>query len=184
MGFKGSTRVTVGAATGAALAGLALVAWGILRNHLPAALGGTCVTLTAMTALALTLIRSWIVDTSEARRALAAAQREAQARKDTYLAAQAALENEQARLNRDMAAERRRIAATLITERTAMEAAFEERRATLIAETTEAAFLMFHNGKFAPDTDATSGRLIQFPRKDQEAVPHAERSREHGNVGP
>lgn len=185
MDFRGSARVAITAAAVTGLEGLALLAWGILRAALPAAVGGSCLTLCAMIGFSLVLIRSWVVDTRDVRQALAAAQRQAQARADTYLAAQAALENEQARLNRDMAEERRRIAATLIREREAMEAEFEERRATVIAESIEAAFHMFHNGKFAPDTSST-GRLIRFPRQEHQsaATPQPERSREHGVVGP
>lgn len=140
--------------------------------------------MTALILTSLVLIRRWIVDTSEERRTLAEAQREAQAEKSRYIAAQAALENEQGRLNRDMATEQQRIAGQLIAERKAMFAEFEERKAALIAETMEATFRMFHNGKFAPEETSRQCNLIQFPGQQPEPLPERERSRGHGVVGP
>ena len=166
------------------LAGFALTARGVLRSDLDNAVGGTCLTLVAVTTIALACVRRWIVDTREERRILAAAQREAERERSRYFAAQAALENEQGRLNRDMAAERQRIAAQLVKEREAMRIEFEEKRADLIAETMEATVRMFHAGKFAPETAAT-GQLIHFPKQDPAAqATERARSREHGVVGP
>ncbi|WP_159056578.1 hypothetical protein [Streptomyces yokosukanensis] len=139
--------------------------------------------MTALTLLALTLIRYWIVNTREERRILAAAQREAQAERTRYIAAQAALECEQGRLNRDMTMARQSMAGDLLAEREAMRDHFEEKRAELISETMEATFRMFRDGKFAPDTSPVTGQLIRFPRQEQAAVQHG-RSREHGIVGP
>lgn len=179
MYLAGSTRNT--AATGAAvtLGGLATVIHGIIRNNPAHSAGGGFVALAGLTVIALVVLHQWITDTRDERRALAAAQREAQGRKDTYLAAKAALENEQGRLNRDMAAERANLDARLKAEREAVAADFEERRAALIAETMEATLLMVHNGSLAPQPSA---KLIQFPHQQTERQP--ERSREHGVVGP
>lgn len=179
MYLAGSTRNT--AATGAAvtLGGLATVIHGIIRNNPAHSAGGGFVALAGLTVIALVVLHQWITDTRDERRTLAAAQREAQGRKDTYLAAKAALENEQGRLNRDMAAERANLDARLKAEREAIAADFEERRAALIAETMEATLLMVHNGNLAPQPSA---KLIQFPHQQTERQP--ERSREHGVVGP
>lgn len=181
MDLTGGTRVTAGAAGAAMAAGLAVILYGTLRDDLARALGGTCLTLTALTVLALALIRRWVVDTRDERRILAAAQREAVAERSRYFAAQAALEIEQGRLNRDMAAERAGLAARLKAERDAIAADFEERRATLIAETMEATLLMVRNDKLAPQPSA---KLIRFPHQQAEQQPERERSREHGVVGP
>ncbi|MDL5205064.1 hypothetical protein [Streptomyces sp. ALI-76-A] len=172
-----------GAAGTAVVGGLSVVVYGTIVDDLPRTLGGTCLTLTALTLLALILIRNWIVDTRDERRILAAAQRETVAERSRYFAAQAALENEQGRLNRDMAAERAGLAARLQAEREALAAEFEERRATVIAETMEATFRMFHDGKFAPGVPEQS-KVIQLREHQQQRHPERERSREHGVVRP
>jgi hypothetical protein len=182
MDLTAGTRAT--AATGAVIlaGGTLALLHGIIRHDLARTLGGTCAFLTALTLIALALIRKWTTDTGEERRVLAATQREAQARKDTYLAAQAALENEQGRLNRDMAAARASLAAQLQAEREAMEAAFEERRAQLISETTEAVVQMIRGGKLSP-TPQAQPKVIQL-RDHQQRRPERERTREHGGVAP
>lgn len=185
MDLTGGTRVLAGTAGAALASGLAVVLYGTLRDDLARALGGTCVTLTALTVIALILIRQWIVDTSEERRALADATRRAADVRDRYVASQAALECEQTRLTRDRATERYADAALLKTEREAMAADFETRRGNLIAETMEATLLMFQGGKFNPEATG-AGNLIHFPKQHPEVDPEVsrERSREHGGVGP
>lgn len=181
MYLAGRTRNTAAAGAAVTLGGLTTVIHGIISNNPAHSAGGGFLALAGLTVIALTVIHQWITDTRDERRALAAAQREAQGRKDTYLAAKAALENEQGRLNRDMAAERASLAARMKTEREAMAADFEEQRAALIAETMETTLLMVHNGKLVPPPSAT---LIQFPRQQGEPQPERGRSREHGVVGP
>lgn len=179
----GGTLALTGAAGAAAVGGLSAVLYGTLRDDIARAVGGTCVTLTALTIIALVLIRRWIGDTADERRLLGAAQREAQAERFRYFAAQAVLEIEQGRLTRDRAAERRADAVRLKGEREALAGEFEERRAALIAETMEATVLMMRNGELAPKPTA-SGNLIPFPHQQAERQPERTRSREHGVVGP
>ena len=183
MESRRGTQAMAATAGTALVAGLAVVLYGTLRDDLARALGGTCVTLTALTVIALVLIRRWIVDTSEERRILAAAQREAERERSRYFAAQAALENEQGRLTRDRATERLADAARLKVERDAIAADFENRRGALIAETMEATMRMVRGGKLAPDAPA-SGTLIPFPHQQAHRQAERERSREHGVVGP
>lgn len=163
--------------------GLGVVLYGTLRDDLARTLGGTCLALIALTVIALILIRSWIVDTSQERRILGASQREAQRQRDMYFAAQAALEVEQGRLNQDRAAERRADIIRLQAERKAMEQEFEDRRATVIAETMEATILMMRSGDLDP-APSTTGRLIPFPHQQAQPHPERARSREKGVVGP
>lgn len=172
----GGTRATISAAA-AVLGGLTLTGDGVLTEDLPRVVAGTCLATAALVIAALLLVHRWVVDTADARKALAAAQREAERERSRYFAAQAALENEQGRLNRDMAAARANLAARLAAERQAMEDEFEERRGDVINEAMEATVRMFNRGKFAPDA-ARAANLIQFPH--QERV----RAREHGVVGP
>jgi hypothetical protein len=181
MDLTGGTRNTAAAGATLTLGGVAAILHGIIRNNPTHSMGGGFLALTGLTVIALVVIHQWVTDTTDERRALAAAQREAQARKDTYLAAQAALENEQVRLNRDMAAERAGIAVRFRADREAMAADFEERRASLIAETMQATVLMMRDGKLAPQPSA---KLIPFPHQQAERQPERERSREHGVVGP
>jgi hypothetical protein len=181
MEATGGARTMTGAAATVVAAGLAVVLYGIAYRDTARAMGGTCLTLTALTALALVIIRRWIVDTSDERHILQAAQREAQNERTRYIAAQAALENEQGRLTRDMAAERQRLAGRLKVERDALADEFEERRAALIAETMEATIAMIQDGKREP-ADPVQNKVIQL--RQRPAQPERERSREHGVVGP
>ncbi|MFF7452168.1 MULTISPECIES: hypothetical protein [unclassified Streptomyces] len=177
------TKVLATTATLAMAGGLAAVLYGTLRADLARALGGTCVTLTALTIIALILIRRWIVDTSHERQILAASQRETQNQKSMYIAAQAALEVEQGRLTRDRAAQLRADAARLKAERAAMDAEFEEKRAELVTQTMEATVLLIRSGK-ATAPAATENKVIQFPSQHAQAHPTRERSREHGGARP
>lgn len=175
----GGTRATTSAAI-AALGGLGLTSHGILADDLPRVVGGMCVTVAALLIATLVLVHSWIADTSDARKSLAAAQVAAERERSRYVAAQAALENEQGRLARDMAAERAAIAARLKAEREAMEAELEEKRATIMCEAFEAGVLMARGGKLTTDMQQRTANLIPFPTQQQERA----RAREHGVVGP
>ncbi|MFD8806252.1 hypothetical protein [Streptomyces sp. NPDC059597] len=176
MGLTGGARVTVAAGVTVALCGIGLMLHGIVLSDMTRVLGAGMFAFAGLAMAGLALIHRWVTDTADERRALAAAQREAQGRKDTYLAGLAALENEHARLSRDLAAERANMRAQLKAERQAMEADFEERRAALVSEAMEAAVLMMHSGKFQPEAER-SANLIPFPQQ-------AERARERGGVAP
>lgn len=183
--------ITTGTRTTAATAGVALIGGltvslhSAVHHNIPEAIGGLGITLAALTTIVLTLIHRWVTDTRDERRILAALQREAQGQKSTYIAAKAALENEQGRLAQDVAAEHAALNARLKAERAALEREFEEQRATLIAETMEATFLMVRDGKFDPGT-ARDATLIEFPRQhpQQERQAERQRSREQGAVRP
>lgn len=164
------------------LTGLATLLHGLIQTIPTHAVGGGFLTLTGLTVIALVLLHRWITDTADERRSLAAAERSTQAERARYFAAQAALENEQGRLNRDMAAERAALTARLEAERQAMAAEFEEKRAELISQTTEATFRMIHNGKFATPKP-TPSRVIPFPQQPQRQTDSTP-AREHEVAGP
>jgi hypothetical protein len=174
MNLTGGTRATATTAGTILLGGLTLTLYGAIRDNFAHSLGGACLTITALTVIALVIIRRWIVDTSNERRRLAEDQRRTQDEYASYIALKAALEVEQGRLRQDISAEHAALNERLAVERAKMEADFEERRATLRAETMEATFLMFHNGKFAPGASQT-GQLIPFPQQE----PQRQRAREH-----
>ncbi|MFF5842181.1 hypothetical protein ACFY74_12010 [Streptomyces massasporeus] len=183
MDLASGSRATNAAAAVAMLGGLPALLYGILHDDTARSVGGACLIMTALILTSLVAIRRWIVDTSDERRALADEQRRASEAHHRYVASQAALENEQARLTRDMAIERQRIAAQLIAEREAMRDEFDNHKATLIAETMEATFLMIKGGKFAPEETPQKGNLIRFPKdfpaQGHPASPERERSRGH-----
>jgi hypothetical protein len=191
MGLTGGTRITATAATMATLGGLGLTLHGMWRDQLTCSLTGVVLVTIALAAIILTVIHSWITDTSIERTALAAAQRAAQAERTRHIAAQAALEGEQARLYRDLAADRAADAQRLKAERAAMESDFEESRAALAAEAMEILASWMVNGKVCPP-EGHAGNLIQFPKPTQERErtptpqpqPARSRAREHGVVGP
>ncbi|MFI0268625.1 hypothetical protein [Streptomyces luteogriseus] len=183
MDLTSGSRATNAAAAVAMLGGLPALLYGVLHDDTARCVGGACLIMTGLILSSLVAIRRWIVDTSAERRALADAQRQAAEAHHRYIALQAALENEQARLNRDMAGERQRIAAQLIAEREAMRDEFDDQKAALIAETMETTFLMIKGGKFAPEETPQRGNLIQFPKElpaqGHPASPERERSRSH-----
>ncbi|MYS15076.1 hypothetical protein [Streptomyces sp. SID4982] len=178
MNLTNGARNTTAVGATTALGGSGLIFYGIDIASTPHTLGGSFLALVGLSAIALTHIHRWVTNTADERRSLAAAQREAQDRKDRYLAGLAALEGEQSRISREMAAERASLVARLKTERDALAAEFEEQRAELVSETVEATFMMIHGGKFA--TTRQPGNLIQFPKQQDERA----RAREHGGVAP
>lgn len=183
MDLTAGTRATAGAGAAVLAGGILVILYGVIRNDLARALGGACLSITALTLIALVVIRKWVTDTSDERRILAAAQREAQGERSRFIALRAGLENEQCRLARDMAAERAALTTRLAAEREAMADEFEERRAAYASETAEVFALMVHGGRFAPATSPT-GKVIHFPSQQPEQQVEHVRSREQGVVSP
>ncbi|NEB92380.1 hypothetical protein [Streptomyces bauhiniae] len=170
----GTTRVATGiTATGA----LALTGYGILTDDLPRVVGGAALIMTVIVLAGITAIHTWITDTGDERTALAAAQRSAQDERTRYIAARAGLTNDQARLVRDLAAERASLSAQLKAERAAMEEEFASERGELQADALALGALMERGGVFTPNTPRV-GNLIPFP---QQELPQ---TREHGVVRP
>ncbi|MFF9568446.1 hypothetical protein [Streptomyces sp. NPDC014685] len=163
MDLTAGTRAT---AIGAALiisAGLSIVLYGIIAGDLPRTIGGAIGTMTALTLICLVAIRRWVTNTAAERQRLGDAVRDADADRMRYVAAQAALEVERGRLQRDAEAARQQLADQLDAERAALDARFEEERARLICETTEAAFRLFHEGRLDTSNNPGSARIIGFP---------------------
>lgn len=182
MDFTGSTRTTAATAAAVTLGGLALTLHGAWRGQFTHSLAGVAMTMVALTVIILSVIHRWVTDTRTEHACLAAGVREAQAERLRYIAAQAALENEQARLRRDLNAERAALTAGARAEHEALLAEFEERRGELISDTMEATVRMFHEGRFAPET-GRGATIIRLPQQPS-PVSHRERSWEHGVVGP
>lgn len=182
MGLKSGKRATTASVT-ATLGGLAAILSSILRNDLEPAIGGLGLTVTGLTALILVTIRKWVTDTREETSRLADAQHEAQSERARYVALQAALEAEQGRLIRDMAADRAALDVRLKAEREAMAVEFEAARTKIVNEAMETLAGWVVNGKIRPPEHET-GKLIRFPEQQPQGHPQRERSREHGVVSP
>jgi hypothetical protein len=178
MNLTGGTRATATTAGTVLLGGLSLTLYGIVRDDTAHALGGTSITVTALTVITLLVIRRWVVDTRDERRRLAKSERRTQDEYASYIALKAALEVEQGRLRQDISAEHAALSERLTVEHAKMETDFEEAKAALIAETMEATLRMFDGGKFAP-TATGAGKLIPFPQQE----PQRQRAREHGVAG-
>ncbi len=183
MSLTGSMQTM--AAAGAALlaGGLAVGVRGVIHSDVPCSLGGSSLIFVGLFFIALVAIRRWICDTGIERRDLAQARREADGEHHTYIAARADLESEMTRLNRDMNAERRAIAATLIVERQAALAEFEKNRLQITTEAFRAGVEMERAGMFKPD-EPVPPNLIQFPKQHSDPAFELERSRGHNVVGP
>ena len=173
MDLTSGTRTMASVSAAVMLGGIGLTLHGVWRDQPAHSLAGVVLSMIALTVIILTTVHHWVTDTSTERTALAAAQREAQAERARAFAAQAALENEQGRLYRDLAAER------------AMQQEFEDSRSQLVADAMETLASWVVSGKVCPPTRET-GNLIRFPKQQpvQVQTPQRERSREHGVVGP
>jgi hypothetical protein len=176
-----SKKMATAEATGALIAGFAVIAYSALFNHTAGTIAGACLVISALTLWSLIHIKGWVTNTSQERRTLADATRAADEVRNRYIASQAALEIEQSRRQRDMAAERASIEARLTAERQKMRREFEEERATLAADAFRTGVEMERAGMLKPDAPKV-GNLIQFPKD----LPHQQRekAREHGVVGP
>ncbi|MFF9690288.1 hypothetical protein [Streptomyces sp. NPDC014623] len=163
MELNAGSRATAAGAALITSAGLSVVIYGIIADDLPRTIGGAIFTMTALTLIALVLIRRWVTRADGERSRLGDAVRDADTERMRYVAAQAALEVERGRLQRDIAAERQRMTATLDAERATLTERFEEDRAKLVCETIENTFHMFRDGKFAP-TEHEYAQIIGFPR--------------------
>ncbi|MEU6597931.1 hypothetical protein [Streptomyces flaveolus] len=185
MEFTAASRAAAAMAAIILISGFAAIIHSTSHDHVAGAIGGACLVMVALSIIVCVLVRHWIVNTNTERAILAAAQREAQAERTRYIAAQAALENEMGRLNRDMAAERARIAASYLAEQTKLRKEFEEERAQLAADAFQTGVQMERAGMLKPGAEHARGKLIPlFPEQHPACAPERERSREHGNVGP
>ncbi|MGY5048230.1 hypothetical protein ACWDE0_21760 [Streptomyces sp. 900105755] len=187
MGLTVSSKSAIGTAAGVVLAGFAVIVQSIPHDRVAGSIAGACLVMLGLAGLILAFGRHWIVNTSEERRLLAVSQRQADDRRTMYIAAQAALENEQGRLNRDVAAERARNAATLKAERERMRREFEASRAQEIADAFRTGAEMERAGLLKPGK-TPAGNLIRFPKQEHQAAPERatgrERARERGVIGP
>lgn len=158
--------------------GMAVVLYGVARNDLARSLGGACLTMTALTLIALVSIRRWTTNTDAERRRLADATREAETEKTRGIAAQAAMEVERNRLLRDAASQRAQLEALLKAERKAMHDQLEADRTEIGIDALKEAFRLIHEGLCDPPKQQSQGTVIDFPEQSSER-PAAARPRGH-----
>lgn len=169
MDLTAGARTTAVAAATVLAAGITVILYGIARNDLARSLGGACLSITALTLIALVAIRRWVTDTEAERARLAEDSREAQNEKTRAIAAQAALEMERQRLARDAAADRARTAAILRAEREAMRDQFEEQRAKLASDAFATGVRMERSGALEPESEHDRAQVIGlFPQQERE----------------
>lgn len=177
MDITAGTKATAVAATAVMTVGIGIILYGIVRNDLARSLGGACLTMTALTLLALIAIRRWTTDTQVERRQLADSTRAAEVEHTRYIAAQAALELERGRVLRDARTERDRMEVQIKAAHAAMRERFEQDRAKLICDTMETTVQLFRTGAFDPlPAEHARGQVIDFPHQ---AAPEGQRVREH-----
>lgn len=168
------TRTTAVAAAAVMFTGMAIIVYGVVVNDLARSLGGACLTMTALTLIALVAIRKWVTNTAAERARLAEATREVEAERLRYVAGQAAQEQESTRLRRDAAVQVRRAARQLEVERAAMAVEFEEKRAALICRTFEATYRLAREDRIESEREQHEhATVVQFP--DQELARVRER---------
>ncbi|MGW2209966.1 hypothetical protein [Streptomyces sp. NPDC001781] len=166
--------------------GLGASGYGSVRDDLAMSLGGLSAVFAAMSLIALIRVRAWIINTSRERAELASARQAAEREQRRYFALQAALEGEQSRLTKDVAAERAANTARLAAEREAMEAEFEERRLQVQKDAFRCGVEMERSGALKPEPTApAAANLIPFPKQPLPGPQLGrELSREHDAVEP
>lgn len=171
------SRTTAVAAAAVMCTGMTIIVYGVVVNDLARSLGGACLTMTALTLIALVAIRRWVTNTSVERARLAEATREVEAERLRYVAGQAAQEQESTRLRRDAAAALQRAARQIEVERAVMAEAFEEKRAKLICDTIEATYLLAREDRLTAEQERREhAKVVPFPEQEQV------RARERGSI--
>ncbi|MBT2505110.1 hypothetical protein J7I98_04205 [Streptomyces sp. ISL-98] len=179
MDLTAGTRATAISAAIVLVLGVAVILYGVAENDLARSLGGACLSMTALTLIALVAIKKWCTDTRVERASLTAATRAADAERTRYVALESALATERARTRRDIQAQQEAMAARLEAECVAMQERFEERRAQLICDTMEMTLQMKNAGLLDPPAAGEDrGRVIGFPAQHPQT--QAERARDHG----
>ncbi|MFD3917193.1 hypothetical protein [Streptomyces sp. NPDC058603] len=171
---------------------MAVVLYGVAQNDLARSLGGACLTMTALTLIALVSIRKWTSDTYSERNRLADATREADQEKMRLVAAAAAQEAEIQRIRRDAVAAREQLEARLTAERQAMHEQLEAERkamreqlevdrARITCEAMEAAFALLPGMLAEQKRSATrGGAVIGFPTQAHQRADSESSARDHG----
>lgn len=166
-----STARTRGAAATAAVgvaAGIVVAIWGVAGEQPVRSVSGGCLAIISLTICIANCVRIWVSNTTAERILLGQATRDADAERARYIAAQAALELERKRVQRDGERTSARLAAQLAAEREALHRDIEEQRAKIICETLVTTVGLMHDGMME-DSPSEHGKIIGFPTQEQRA---------------
>jgi hypothetical protein len=162
---QASHRRALAACTGICLlAGIALVVVGAAARHIPATAGGGGIVLATTVAASMLVIHRWLTDVTAERARLAQATRDADTERTRYIAANAALQQEQQRVRTDLQDHYRRTQLELARHRAALDDEFETRRAELAAKAFELGATMALTGKLTADP-GTSADVVHLPTR-------------------
>ncbi|MFD5509174.1 hypothetical protein ACFWIB_15535 [Streptomyces sp. NPDC127051] len=161
-----ATRAKIGALAAGLVMLIAagIVAYGIVENHVPSAIGGGLTGLASAALLILAKVRLWTTDTSAERAALAEDRRHAADERSRYVAAQGALMQEHARCMRDLEAERAAVLAHTQAERVRMRQELEDERATIKIESYLIGVGHGRRRMFDARAVQPAGQIVPFPK--------------------
>jgi hypothetical protein len=154
----GKRNATGAAATAAAViltAGFSIIVTGIVQDDPAKAVCGACVAITALTCVALIIVRRWITDTT--------------AERVRYVANLSALDAERTRVRRDAAAAASRQRAQLNAERERMLDEFERERERITCEAFQTGVLMERSGILTEPEPAPVAHLYPLPQRERSA---------------
>ncbi|MFJ4681985.1 hypothetical protein [Streptomyces sp. NPDC088789] len=182
MSLSKGERTTMAGGIALLATGTGIGARGAVTSDVPQSLAGTCLVITALTTIVLTLAHHWVTDTRAERQELARSIGEAEAERRRFVALRGALEAESARSVSDLNEQRTKLAAQLFTERETMRKEFEDRRLQVAGDAFRIGAQMERAGMLKSDDPVPSNLIRLFP--EQAPQPERERSRGHGVVGP
>lgn len=166
---KGTIRALAILAFGSFATGMAVVIHGIITDNAARSAAGASLSITSLTFFALCQVKRWITSTERERDRHLDAARASDDERTKYIAAQAAMQIERQRMQRDATAERKQLAVRLATEQTAMRARFQEERDTLVCETVVATLQMVReDGLLDNQAPEAHAKIIGlFPEQQQ-----------------
>ncbi|MCB5168059.1 hypothetical protein LG634_24930 [Streptomyces bambusae] len=133
-----------------------IVTYGIIDSNLPAATGGGLIALAAAGMMGLSKARTWAVDTSTERRALAEAKQRAEDEHTKYIALGAAQAEEHRRRLRDLEGDRAAGRAEVAALKRALDDRYEAGREQLIVESMETGVRLYLAGLLKAPTATTA----------------------------
>lgn len=164
---RGARSIAAGAAV-FLIAGIGVTGVGILRSDPAKAVSGACLAMTALTFVALIMVRRWITNTGAERHRLAEATTAAADERTKYVASLAALDAERARVRRDVSAAVARQRAMLQVEREKLQGELELQRHRIVTDAFQTGALMERGGLLREPEPASVTQL--FPHRGQGAA--------------
>ncbi|WKD36565.1 hypothetical protein [Streptomyces xanthophaeus] len=147
-----------------------IVAYGIVEHSMEASVGGGLAGLAASAMLTLAKVRAWTVDTTEERRQLEEAKRQAHDTHTRYVAAEGALEGEHRRRVRDLEGERAALLRQVEAAKADLDDRYEAQREALIIESMQTGIKLYLAGLLNAPATAPEAKIMPFPGQQQQAA--------------